>query len=178
MFAYEELEKKLVTQMENTLKDWSKENDDIYIFALDLARGVDSVGVIANTNHYLEEQAAPDSRDYWFYKYCEDEWELFDTFGEISGELRKYIGDNNAAFTNPETYEYTEAFDEHCEKVIESCKNALICFAQSARAEYPKMLFTFNIREYLDGDERIEIFEKVNDAEAAAEYTEHIDEFA
>lgn len=178
MFAYKEFEKKLVTRMENTLKDWNKENDDIYIFTLDIARGMDSVGVIANTSHYLEEKAAPDSRDYWYYKYCEVEWELFDTFGEISRELRKYIEHNDTAFTNPNTYEYTEAFNEHCEKVIGSCKNALVCFSQSVRAEYPELLITFNIREYIDGDERIEIFEKLNNAEAAAEYVEHIDEFA
>ena len=174
MFDYEKFEKKLVTQMKNALKSWSKENDDIYIFALDLARGADSVGVIANTKHYLNEQADKDSPDYYLFKYCEDEWELFDAFEDISKEMRKYIDENGDAFSDPKTYEYTEAFDEHCGKIIDGCKNALICFAK----EYPKLLFTFNIRDYMDTDERIEMFEKLNGAQAAKEYAEHIDEFA
>ena len=177
MFDYKEFEKKLVTQMENALKSWSKENDDIYIFALDLARGADSVGVIANTEHYLHylnKQADKDSPDYYLFKYCEDEWELFDAFEDISKEMRKYIDENSDAFSDPKTYEYTEAFDEHCGKITDSCRNALICFAK----EYPKLLFTFNIRDYMDTDERIEMFEKLNGAQAAKEYAEHIDEFA
>ena len=174
MFDYEEFEKKLVTQMENTLKNWGKENDDIYIFALDLARGADSVGAIANTKHYLNGQADKDSTDYYFFKYCEDEWELFDAFEDISKEMRKYIDENGDAFSDLKTCEYTEAFDEHCGKITDSCRNALICFAK----EYPKLLFTFNIRDYMDTDERIEMFEKMNSAQAAKEYAEHIDEFA
>ena len=27
-------------------------------------------------------------------------------------------------FANSDTYEYTEQFDEHCDKIIEHCKNA------------------------------------------------------
>ena len=64
---------------------------------------------------------------------------------------------------------------EHSSKIIESCINALIRFKTSA---CNGLLLTLNIREFLEEDERIEIFKKLNSKEAAAEYSEHIDEFA
>ena len=36
---------------------------------------------------------------------------------------------------------------------------------------------TFNIREYLDGDERTEIFQAINDEDASEEYAEHIEDY-
>ena len=40
------------------------DNNDIYIFTLDCSRSMDSIGVIANTQHYLEEQADIESEDF------------------------------------------------------------------------------------------------------------------
>ena len=34
---------------------------------------MESIGAIANTTHYLEEQTDTDTEDYWYYKYCEEE---------------------------------------------------------------------------------------------------------
>lgn len=49
MFDYEKFKKDIVIAMENVLRKWTKENDDIYIISLDLSRDLDSVGVWANT---------------------------------------------------------------------------------------------------------------------------------
>ncbi len=81
-------------------------------------------------------------------------------------------------FTNSDTYEYTEQFDEHCDKIIEHCKNALIRFRQVINKDHSDVLLTFNIREYLDGDERTEIFQAINDEDASEEYAEHIEDYA
>ena len=180
MFHYEKFENDIVQQMIAVFNRWIEENDDLYIFSLDCARAMDSIAVIANTITNLEEQAEEDSEDYWYYKYCEEEWDLFETdaFEAVSAEMSKYIEDNDSSFTNPETFEYTERFDQHCDKIIEHCKNALIRFRQAINKDHSDILLTFNIREYLDGDERVEIFQEINSEDASKEYAEHIEDFA
>ena len=137
-----------------------------------------SIGIIANTKEYLNEQAEDEPEDYCYYKYCEGEWELYSEMTEeISSYMRKYVEDNDERFTNPETYEYLEAFDEHCDKIIEACKKALERFRQSIDKDFPDLLLAFSIAEYLDNEERIEIFASLNSKEALEEYAEHIDDF-
>lgn len=177
MFDYEMFENDVLQQMESVLDKWIRKNDDLYIFSLNCARGMESIGVIANTTHYLEEQAEPDSEDYWYYKYCEEEWELCHAFEVISADMDKYLDEKDGIFSDPETYEYSEAFDEHCEKIIECCQNALIRLRRFINQTHLNILLAFNIREYLDEKERIEIFKKVNSGNATKEYSEHIEDF-
>ncbi len=178
MFDYEKFENEVVHQMEAVFEEWIKDNNDLYIFSLDCTREMDSIGVIANTTHYLEEQVESDSEDYWYYKYCENEWDLFHTFTAVSADMKKYLDDNRNIFTNLETHEYSEAFDEHFDKIIECCENALIRFRRYINKTHPDILLTFNINEYLDGEDRVEVFEKINSGDAMKEYSEHIEEFA
>lgn len=179
MFDYERFENDLVQQMLVVINNWIEQNHDLYIFSLDCARGMESIGAIANTTHYLEEQADTDSEDYWYYKYCEDEWDLFDTFKTISADMCKYLDNNKGVFTSQkEPYEYSEVFDKHCDEIIKHCKNALIRFKKAINKNHPDILLTFNISEYLDGDDRVEIFQSVNSESANKEYAEHIEEFA
>lgn len=178
MFDYENFENNIVQQMEIVLDKWIKENDDIYIFSLDCARGMESIGAIANTTHYLVEQAEPTSSEYWFYKYCEEEWDLWNTFELISADMNKCLDEKNGIFSDPETYKYSEVFDKHCKKIIECCVNALIRFRQSLTQNHSHIILTFNIREYLDEEDRIKIFEKINSKSAIKEYSEHMKEFA
>lgn len=178
MFDYEKFENDIVNQVEKTLKKWMEEHEDIYILSLDCTREMDSVGIIANTKQYLEEQAEPD--DYWYYKYCEEEWELFHTFQGISSYMRQYTEENEETFSekkNDKYYEYTEKMDAHCDKMIETCKKALCRLKQSISETYPDLLLTFYIREYLEEEERGEIFEMINGEEAAKEYVEHLEDF-
>lgn len=178
MFDYERFENDLVQQMLVVFNNWIEQNHDLYIFSLDCASGMESIGAIANTTRYLVEQAEPTSEKYWFYKYCEEEWELWNTFEVISADMKRCLEENDGIFSDPKTYEYSAVFDEHCEKIIESCVNALIRFRQSLSQKHFDILLTFNIRECLDGDDRVEIFQSVNSESASKEYSEHIEEFA
>lgn len=178
MFDYEKLENSLVLQMENILRKYVKEYKDIYIVALDCSREMDSLGVIANTESYLSEQTDPDSSDYWYYKYCEEEWEIFDTFEEISFHMRSYMEENQEVFSDSGTCTYTEEFDVHCDKVITACENALCRLKKTSICEaYPGILLTFHIREYFDEEECVMLVEKINGEVSAKEYAEHIEEF-
>lgn len=180
MFDYEKLKNDVSIQLENTLRKWMEENNDIYILSLDCARNMRSIGIVANTWQYLREQVDFDSEDYWYYKYSEEEWALSDVGGkieDISLYMGKYQEEHDEIFTNPSTFEFTEVFDEHCDKMIEMCKEALYRFKQSINKDFPDLLLGFNVREYLDNEERIKIFTTINSNETAKEYMEHIDDF-
>lgn len=182
MFDYKQFEDELVTQMENTLKQLLKEYNDIYIFSLDIDNDMSSAGIVANTYSFLEEQASPGDEDYYYFKYCEEEWDIWESgnFDKIKDNMSTYLEINHENFSkkNDGIYIYTELFYEHCSKIIESCTNALIRFNNFKTTICPGLLLTFNIREFLEEDERIGIFKKLNTQEAAEEYSEHIDEFA
>ena len=180
MFDYQKFENDVVSAMEHTLRKWKTAYDDIYILSLDCARDMTSAAVYANTKQYLKEQSDPGSDDYWYYKYCEEEWNLCDTGGplaELSSYMNQYIEENDERFTDPETFEYLEAFEEHCDQIIAACKEALKRFKQSIQEDFPDLLLAFSIREYLDSEERAEFFALVNSKEASEEYARHIDDF-
>ena len=180
MFDYKKFEDDIVIAMENTLKGWMEEYDDIYILSLDCSRSMDSIGIIANTKEYFDEQVSDEPEDYYYYKYCAAEWELYDdseSIKEISAYMRKYVEDNTEQFTDPETYVYLDAFDEHCDKIVEASKKALERFRQYINKYLPDLLLAFSIEEYLSNEECIEIFSSVNSKEASKEYAEHIDDF-
>ena len=181
MFDYEKLKEDLVSAMEKILRKWSEENDDIYILSLDLSRDMESVGVWANTVEYLEEQVDGDtSEDFWYYKYCEEEWDLCEVISESSSYMSTYVNENSGKFFEEDSEGisiYTESFDAHCDQIMESCKKALEGFRELIKKDFPDLLLAFNIREYLDNEERIEFFSFVNSAEAAKEYAEHIEDF-
>lgn len=180
MFDYKKFETDLVAAMENTLRNWAEEYDDLYILSLDCARDMTSVGFIANTQQHLEEEADADDEDYWYYKYCEDEWELFEAGGqakEISVYMKQYIEENDVRFTNPDTFEFTEEFEAHCDQMIDACEQAVRRLRQSVHQDFPKLLLAFNIREYLDAEARAVFFASVNNKEASQEYAAHLEDF-
>lgn len=139
-----------------------------------------SVGIMANTQQHLNEECDADDEAYWYYKYCEDEWELFEAGGrmkEISAYMNQYVEENEARFTDSETFEFTEEFEEHCDKMIDTCEQAVLRLRQSIRQDFPNLLLAFSIREYLDAEARAEFFAAVNSKEASEEYTAHIEDF-
>lgn len=158
MFDYQKFENDVTEQMKSILRQWKKENDDLYIFALDCSGEFDSIGVMANTTHYLAEQDEPDSEDYWYYKYCEEEWELSCAFEALSAEMSQFITDRGDNFINPQTFLYEKQFIEHQSNLINACKKALICLKQALDESRIDILLTFSIREYLDKKEKAGIF--------------------
>ncbi len=177
MFDYEKFENDVIQQMKSILQQWKKENDDLYIFALDCASGFNSIGVMANTNHYLAEQDEPDSEDYWCYKYCEEEWELFYTFEALSAEMRLYISGQGDEFIHPQTFRCTKKFMEHQSNLINACKKALLSLKKHIDESHIDIILTFCIREYLDKKEKVGIFQQLNTVQAAKEYSKHINDF-
>jgi len=52
--------------------------------------------------------------------------------------------------------------NEHCDKMIDSCINVLVRLWQSIDEKHLDILLTFTIREYLDEEDRVDIFKKLN----------------
>lgn len=178
MSIYKKFEDSLVSATEASLQKLLNEHNDIYIFSLSLSRENPSVVGIANTYNNLKELAMPGDEDYFYYKYCEEEWDLweYDSFKDIiTEELCSYTGTNNSTFATSGTY--TSFFDSHCDEILESCKNALIRLKDFKEKNCPSLLFTVYIREYLSADECINIFKQINGKNAAEEYLVHIDDF-
>lgn len=178
MFDYTKFENDIILEMQGILKKWMQEYDDIYIISLDCSSAMDSIGVIANSKHYLEQQADFGSEDYWYYKYCEEEWELFDHFEEVSRYMKEYLENNKTDMHISDNFNYSQEFEDHSIKVKKACEKALCIFKQVTGKNYPNLLLTFNIREYLDRDDRLNIFKEINSQKDIDEYSEHIDDFA
>lgn len=178
MTVYKKFEDSLVSATEAALQKLLKEHNDIYIFSLNISRETPSVVAVANTYNNLKGLAEPGDEDYFYYKYCEEEWDLweYDSYKDIIiEELCSCTGTNNGTITEPGTY--TSFFDSHCDEIIESCKNALIRLKDFKEKNCPGLLFMVYIREYLSADECINIFKQINGKDAAEEYLEHIDDF-
>ena len=56
-------------------------------------------------------------------------------------------------------------------------RNGRTTFKQSISNDFPDLLITFNISEYLDSEARTEIFALLNSPEAAKEYAENVEDF-
>ncbi|MFJ7369779.1 DUF4303 domain-containing protein [Lysinibacillus sp. NPDC098008] len=171
-FDYIKLEAAIVLEMEQALQTYRAMYDDLYIVALDCSSDLWSIGLMANTKTYLAEQADKDAEDYWYYKYCEEEWCIFATFDKLSAEMHQYMKKLH------DTTDDTEHFEQHRAAIIATCKKALCqLIASPFYQAYTDILLTFNVREYLEQEERIAIFERLNGAVRAQEYAEHIEEF-
>lgn len=138
---------------------------------------MDSIGVIANTKSHLTEQTQEDAQAYWYYKYCEEEWALFDTFSALSERMQAYIQAQEDIFVNPQTYTDTETFENHCAEIIKRCQTALMQFRETITPNHADILLTLQVRDDLDCDEKAEIFQAVNAETASQEYIAHIAEF-
>ena len=151
-----------------------KDNQDIYIISIDISDSLRSIGLIANTLDNLNSQSRYGDDDYFYYKYCEDEWEIYDTSDEISKLMDDHITNNYEKFHESSTDRYSDAFYKYGEIIVDSCVDTLKIF----KAKYPDVIFNVNMRDTFDEDERIRIFSALNDDTSVKEYSEHIEDFA
>lgn len=178
MFDYDRLQCDLVQQMKAALDRWNRETDGLYIFSLDYSNKMDSIGVVANSHKHLEGHALPQEEDYWYYKYCEEEWALVETFEEVSQKLQTYVQVNDQLFVDRISQEYTTAFYQHRDKMLNCGVRALTQLRCWMEQVCPAVLLTLNVRDYFDAQDRVAIFAQINSSDAVKEYTEHLEDFA
>lgn len=103
---------------------------------------------------------------------------MWDTFETMSSEMKTCLRENEEIYSDTETFEYSESFEKHCKNIIECCVNSLIRFRQSLNQKHMDIILTFSIREYLDDEEKMKIFEKINSKDASEEYFKHSKEIS
>ena len=88
-FDYEKLEKNLLEAVEEYAASQLDQNDDMYIMSIEyFPEFTTFIAIRTNTYSYLKEQVDEDDESYTYYKYCEEEWDLYEDVKEISSALQ------------------------------------------------------------------------------------------
>jgi hypothetical protein len=183
-FNFEKFKEEVILATKKAFLEIMEEYKDftVYAFSLTSHSAAESIGVVANTKEALEEQIE-DEEDRYYYKFCEQEWEIWngadDEFQEIRNSLLEFEENNKDKISDSESI-YTEFFDEFREKVFDTCVQALIeikdegFFKDNCKEN---IIINFMVPEYLDEDYSIEVFSKLNSGKVVEEYREHIEDF-
>lgn len=98
-FNYDKFEKDLLVAVETYAKSQLDNKDDVYIMSIEYFPDYTTfVAIRANTYSYLEEQVEEDDEDYTYYKYCEEEWDLYEDLEELSNVLQKEYSEMEEIF--------------------------------------------------------------------------------
>lgn len=184
-FNFQKFKEEVISATKKAFLEIMDEYKDstVYAFSLTCDSSVRSIGVVANTKEALEEQIE-DEEDRYYYKFCEQEWEIWDAadneFQEIRNTLVEFQENNKDKISDSETCIYTEFFDEFREKIFDICVQALIeikdeNFFEDKSKE--NVIINFMVFEYFDEDYSMEIFSKLNNGIVVEEYKEHIEDF-
>lgn len=169
-FDYEKFENGLVLAVENFAKTQLDNKDDVYIMSIEYYPDFTTFVVIrGNTYTYLNEQVEADDEDYTYYKYCEEEWDLYNELPELSKDLQVEYANMEEQYGDDE---FDDLQEEHATKIIDVCKNAMKRFRETDTfKEFPKLYLNVYVREYFSSEEVIEIFRELNGDENIEDYS-------
>lgn len=174
-FNYDKFASVLNTELEEFVKALAVNQTDVYIISLNYCPDfMTTIGAVANSYTYLNEITSLDDNNYFYYKYCEEEWEKVKGFDSLSADLQRYYSELEQKYSSD--YEkYEELYKEHSEKIIQMCKSVLKNFQETTTYKiFPDLLLNVYVREYFDNEECIRIFEEVNARKETAEYAKYI----
>lgn len=183
-FNFEKFKEKVILAIKKAFLEIMDKYEDstVYGFTLTCDSSARSIGVVANTKEALEEQIE-DEEDRYYYKFCEQEWEIWDAaddeFQELSDILVEFQENNEDKISDSKTCIYTEFFEEFREKVFDTCVQSLIeikdeGFFQDKCKE--SVFINFMVSEYLNEDYSIEVFSRLNSGAVVKEYKDHIED--
>ncbi len=160
-FDYEKFESGLVLALEDFAKKQLDNKNDFYIMSIEYYPDFTTFVVIrGNTYSYLNEQVEADDEDYTYYKYCEEEWDLYNDLPELSKDLQVEYANMEELYGDDE---FDNLQEEHATKIFDACKNAMKRFRETGTfKEFPKLYLNVYIREYFSNEEIIEIFRELN----------------
>ena len=166
-FDYEKLEKNLLEAVEEYAASQLDQNDDMYIMSIEyFPEFTTFIAIRTNTYSYLKEQVDEDDESYTYYKYCEEEWDLYEDVKEISSALQ-------AEYNEMEEKYDDDAFEEAQEKHAESQK--CTCCGKKFKEtdtfkKFKKLYLNVYLREYFDEEEILRIFAELNGDDCIEEY--------
>lgn len=174
-FNYDKFASELNTELEEFVKALAEKQEDVYIISINYCPDfTTTIGVVANSYTYLNEITSVDDNNYFYYKYCEEEWEKVKGFDSLSAELQRYYSELEQKY-NSDYEKFEESYKEHSEMIIQMCKSILKNFQETTTYKsFPDLLLNVYVREYFDNEECIRIFEEVNAGKEIAEYAKYI----
>lgn len=172
MFDYEKFKENLLVAVEEYAKSQLVNKDDLYIMSIEYFPEFTTFVVIrANTYSYLEEQVE-DEEDYTYYKYCEEEWDLYEDLEELSSVLQaqyKEMEENCGE-------EFYKLQEEHATKIIEICKTVMKRFKETdTYKKFPKLYLNVYVREYFSDEETVQMFCELNGEDNIEEYSDWLE---
>lgn len=184
-FDFTKLKSNLVLGIKDSFKDIEEENENIYCYSLIIHSDISCIGAAANTVEYFEDNIDEED-ERMYYKFCEQDWEIYNETNEYLDEaqeqIKKFVDENDDLITDKDTCYYTDFFEEFREKIFDICIEALYevksssFFDKFLRDESGRFI-NFMIPEYLDHEESIKIFSKLNSGDIVKEYINNVDEF-
>lgn len=170
-FDYKKLEKDLLAAVEKYATSQLDNKEDLYIMSVEFFPDFTTfVAIRANTYSYLEKKARKDEKNYTYYKYCEEEWGLYENLEEISNALQAEYNAINCDEESEESYELQE---EHVTKIINVCKTVMKKFKETAvYRKFPELFLNVYVREYFDKEETIQMFGELNGEDSIDEYSD------
>lgn len=185
-FEFNNFKNNLILGIKESFKTIQEKNENVYSYSLIVSSDLSYIGVAANTVEYLEDNI-DDEDDEMYYKFCEQEWEIYNETNEYLNQakelLNKFISNNHSilsANTNNGYYAYTKIFEDFRERVFDVCIEALyeVKLSNTFNDFFNNGKFiNFMIPEYLDQEYSIEIFKKLNSGSIVTEYVDNIEEF-
>ncbi|WP_315078899.1 DUF4303 domain-containing protein [uncultured Clostridium sp.] len=184
-FDFKKFKEELILATKNAFLEIIKANKEgiIYAFSLNCSSDVKSIGIIANTKYKLNTIVGESENDFWYYKFCPEEWEIWngadDEFCRIGNILKAFQEDNKNRISDSETNVYTYFFQEFREKIFDVCIDALLELKEEeffVNNSKESIELNFWVSEFLDEEESIDIFSKLNNGKIVEEYKEHIAE--
>lgn len=176
-FDFNNFKTDLIMATENVFLEIINKYQDIYAFSLSFSSNLMNIGVFANTLKGLDKKMKEDPENIWYYKFCEEEWEINEdqspNFQKIKQNLINYLQSHEIT---DENYIYTDLFIAFRNKIFKTCVEALLTLKRRG-IFLDNIIINFYVREYFNGEEAIDIFKTLNEKDNISDFIEYIDEF-
>ena len=169
-FDYGKFEKYLLEEIEECAKSLLTRKDNIYIISLEyFPEFTTFVAARANTYSNLKERADETSQYFTYYKYCEEEWDIYEDLKEASGMLQATYKEMEA--------KYGDAFEDHqrqhAAKILDICNVVMKRFKETAiYSEFPTLYLNVYVRERFTKETHVQIFAELNGSDSVVEYAD------
>ncbi len=173
-FDYNAFENELYEEVCHFMKSHS-DRKDIYAFSIKYEPEFTTfIGVVFNSMSNLETKSNDGMEDYYYYKYCEEEWEGGEIIGSLSEQLKQHY-EAIEEWAADDDFIENQTQSEHRDKIIEVCIKVMQRVKESEEyAMYSKLNLNVFVREFFTTEEVVGTYKKFNDDEALSDLKKYL----